>query len=183
MYSNIVCFELYLTHNNKVQTDSYIIPCSWTACSDLCSAGLIVLIFDSRAALCSWHVITASNAVMSGLPLPLKFCTGNIRRRRFHFHFWATVCKTWFALCYLSVVCLLSVLSAPATQFSAHICCGQMGGWIKLPHGREVGLGPRDIVLDGNPAPLPKKGAEPLPNFRPMSIVAKRLGRSKWHLA
>jgi len=25
--------------------------------------------------------------------------------------------------------------------------------------GREVGLGPSDIVLDGDPAPLPKKGA------------------------
>jgi len=25
----------------------------------------------------------------------------------------------------------------------------------------EVGLGPGHIVLDGNPAPLPKKGAEP----------------------
>jgi len=33
-----------------------------------------------------------------------------------------------------------------------------MAGWIKTPLGREVGLGPSDIVLDGNPAPLPKKG-------------------------
>jgi len=31
--------------------------------------------------------------------------------------------------------------------------------------------------------PLPKKGAEPLQNFRPMSIVAKRLNASRWHLA
>jgi len=38
----------------------------------------------------------------------------------------------------------------------------------------EVCLSPSDIVLDGNPAPLPQKGADP-PNFRPMSIVAKRL--------
>jgi len=49
-------------------------------------------------------------------------------------------------------------------QLSAYICCGQMAGWIKMPHGREVGLGPSDIVLDGDPAPLPKKGAEP-PQF------------------
>jgi len=28
--------------------------------------------------------------------------------------------------------------------------------------GTEVGIGPDDIVLDGNPAPPPKKGAEPL---------------------
>jgi len=30
--------------------------------------------------------------------------------------------------------------------------------------GIEVGLGPGHIVLDGNPAPLPKRGAE-LPQF------------------
>jgi len=33
-----------------------------------------------------------------------------------------------------------------------------MAGWIKMPLGTEVGLGPGDIVLDGNPpTPLPKK--------------------------
>jgi len=37
----------------------------------------------------------------------------------------------------------------------------------------EVGLGPSDIVLDGDPVPLRKKGDRD-PNFRPMSIVAKR---------
>jgi len=35
-----------------------------------------------------------------------------------------------------------------------------MAGWIKTPRGREVGLGPSDIVLDGDPDPLLKKGAE-----------------------
>ena len=45
-------------------------------------------------------------------------------------------------------------------QFSAHICCGQMDAWIKMPLGMEVGLGPGHIVLDGDPAPL--KGAQPL---------------------
>ena len=59
------------------------------------------------------------------------------------------------------------------TQFLAHVYCGQMAGWIKIPLGTEVGLGPGYIVLDGDPGPLPK-GAHP-PNFRPMSIVAKRL--------
>jgi len=33
-----------------------------------------------------------------------------------------------------------------------------MAGWIKMPLGREVGLGPRDIVLDGDPPPSPQKG-------------------------
>jgi len=30
-----------------------------------------------------------------------------------------------------------------------------MAGWIKMPLDREVGLSPTDIVLDGDPAPLP----------------------------
>jgi len=63
------------------------------------------------------------------------------------------------------------------------ICCGQLAGWIKMPLGMEVGLGPGDFVLDGDPAPLPKKRVEPLPNFQPISIVAKRLDGSRRHLA
>jgi len=51
-----------------------------------------------------------------------------------------------------------------------------------MPLGTQVGLGPDDNVLDGDPAPLSKKGQSPLPNFRPMSIVAKRLNGSGWHL-
>ena len=50
-------------------------------------------------------------------------------------------------------------------QFSANICCGQMAAWIKMSFGMEVGLSPRDFVLDGDPAPLPRKGAEPSPKF------------------
>jgi len=42
-----------------------------------------------------------------------------------------------------------------------------------MPLGREVGLSPSDIVLDGDPAPPPQKGSRaPIPNFRPMTIVA-----------
>ena len=41
-----------------------------------------------------------------------------------------------------------------------------MAGWIKTPLGVEVGLGPRHIVLHGDPAPPPKKGAQP-PIFGP----------------
>jgi len=33
--------------------------------------------------------------------------------------------------------------------------------------GREVGLDPGDIVLDGDPAPLPKKGTQQAPLFGP----------------
>ena len=45
----------------------------------------------------------------------------------------------------------------------------------------EVGVSPGDFVLDGNPLTLSKKAAEPLSNFRPMSIVAKRLDGSRQH--
>jgi len=41
-----------------------------------------------------------------------------------------------------------------------------MAGWIKVPLSMDVGLGPGDFVLDGDPAPPPKKGAEP-PIFGP----------------
>jgi len=34
---------------------------------------------------------------------------------------------------------------------------GQTAGWIKLPLGMEVGLGPDLNVLDRDPAPLTKK--------------------------
>jgi len=75
-----------------------------------------------------------------------------------------------------------------------------MAGWIKMPLGMEVGLGPGHIVLDGNPAFHPKKGTAPAPgdimldgdpaprkrgtgpNFMPMSVVAKWLDGLRFHL-
>ena len=39
-----------------------------------------------------------------------------------------------------------------------------MVGWIKMPLGTEVGLGPGDIVLDEDPAP-PQKGAQQPPHY------------------
>jgi len=47
---------------------------------------------------------------------------------------------------------------SPFPQFSAHVCCGQTAGWIKMPLGTKVGLGPGHIVLHGDPAVTPKKG-------------------------
>jgi len=39
-----------------------------------------------------------------------------------------------------------------------------MAGWIRLPLDTEVGLGPVDIVLDGDATPPPRKGSQqPLP--------------------
>ena len=37
-------------------------------------------------------------------------------------------------------------------KFLAHVCCSQTAGWMRMPLGTEVGLGPGDIVLDGDPA-------------------------------
>jgi len=37
-----------------------------------------------------------------------------------------------------------------------------------MPLGTEVGLGLRDIVLDGDPATPPLKGHSPPPNFPPL---------------
>jgi len=41
-------------------------------------------------------------------------------------------------------------------QLSAHIYRAQTAGWIKMPRGMEVGLGPDHTVLDGDPAPAPQ---------------------------
>jgi len=50
---------------------------------------------------------------------------------------------------------------AQRPQFSTHVCCGQMAGWIKMQLGTEKGLSPGHIVLDGNPAHPPPKGHSP----------------------
>jgi len=80
-------------------------------------------------------------------------------------------------------------------KFSADVYCGQTTAWIKMSLGTEVGLGPDDIVLDGDPAPRPQiGGGAPSPifgpclswlnglNFRHIFIVAKRLDASRCHL-
>jgi len=54
-------------------------------------------------------------------------------------------------------------------------------GCMKMPLRMEVGFSRGDFVLDGDSSPSPKRvGA---PNFRPMSIAAKRLGGSRCYLA
>jgi len=59
--------------------------------------------------------------------------------------------------------------------------CHQTAGWIKMPLGTQIGLGPGDIVLDGNPASHGKGHSSP-PILRSMSIVTKWLDLSGWHL-
>ena len=81
------------------------------------------------------------------------------------FGFWATVCKTVRPMQSDRLYPVCPVLSVKL------VYCGQTVGWIKMPLGMEVCLGPGHIVLDGDPARPPLKGAQP-PNFRPMSVVA-----------
>ena len=62
-----------------------------------------------------------------------------------------------------------------SSQFSANICCSQMAAWIKISLGMEVGLGPGDFVLDGDPAPPPQKGGR-APKFSAHVYCAKTAG-------
>jgi len=50
---------------------------------------------------------------------------------------------------------------------AAHVYCGQTAEWIRIPLGTEVGLGPGNIVLDGDPTPPPFRED---PNFGAMNI-------------
>ena len=51
--------------------------------------------------------------------------------------------------------------------------CGQTVGWIKMQLGTEVGLGPGHIVLDGDPAPLPKEHSSLPPHFSAHFTLAR----------
>jgi len=55
-------------------------------------------------------------------------------------------------------------------QISAHIYSGQMAGWIKMPLSIELGLGPGDFVLDGDPAPPSKRGRNPPANLSDVAL-------------
>jgi len=44
-------------------------------------------------------------------------------------------------------------------QFSAHVCCGQTAGWIKMPIGTKAGLGQTAMCYTWTQ--LPPKGALP----------------------
>jgi len=55
---------------------------------------------------------------------------------------------------------------APPTKrgtplLSAHICCAQTAGWIRMPLGTAVVLGLSDIVLDGDSAPPTERVQQP----------------------
>jgi len=45
-----------------------------------------------------------------------------------------------------------------------------MAARIKMPLGIELGLGPGDLMLDGDPAPPKKGGGAPSPIFSPFLL-------------
>ena len=61
-----------------------------------------------------------------------------------------------------------------APQFSAHTCSGQMARWLKMPLGYEGKPQPKRHCIRWGPSSPPQKGDRD-PNFRPVSIVPKRL--------
>jgi len=61
-----------------------------------------------------------------------------------------------FALCYRTVVC-------PVYLCVTLVYCGQTIGWIKIPLGIEVGLGPGHTVLHEDLAPPTDRGTATLP--------------------
>jgi len=63
--------------------------------------------------------------------------------------------KRWRPFVKRFALCVLSVLSVTL------VYCGQTIGWIKIKLGTDVGLGPGHIMLDEDPAPPLKKGAQP----------------------
>jgi len=56
----------------------------------------------------------------------------------------------------------LSCMSVLTVMSVMLVYCGQTVGWIKMKLGKQVGLGPDHIVLDGDPAYLPRRGTAPI---------------------
>jgi len=88
-------------------------------------------------------------------------------------YFWVTVYKTLCPMLSDSCLSVLSILSVTL------VYCGQTAGCIKMPLGMEVGLSPGDFVLEEDATISPIRWRRPLPNFQPMSIVAKWLHGSR----
>ena len=68
-------------------------------------------------------------------------------------------------------VCRMLWDRCPVCMSVCNVCVLSQNGWMDQ-EATEVGLGPGDIVLDGNPAP-PRKRKEQPPTFPSISIVAK----------
>jgi len=65
----------------------------------------------------------------------------------------------WAHVYYIHFIIYITASAAPWAV------CGQTAGWIKMPLGMELGVGPGDCMFDGDPAPIIIKGIAP--NFCP----------------
>jgi len=126
---------------------------------------------------CTWasHWTDCTNVTFSRVLQ--RFATSNLAQHKEVSRIFRRPFVKRFAICYRTIVlsCLSVCLSVTL------VYCSQTVGRIKMKLGLQVGLGPGDFVLDGDPAP-PKNGAQPHPNFQPMSIVARWLDRSRCHV-
>jgi len=98
-----------------------------------------------------------------------------------------TTVRPMLSVCCLSVCVSLCMSACPVCPVWS-VCDVDVlwpNGWMNQDetwHGsRPRRLGPGHIVLDGDPAPSPEEHS-PSPNFRPMSVFAKRLAGSRCHL-
>jgi len=88
------------------------------------------------------------------------------------YSFSATMATT-YSICHLGAVASLKFLAIEnmPPHFSAHFYYGQTAIWIKIPCGMEVGLGPGNIVLDGDPRPPSMQGAQQTPTSQPTALA------------
>jgi len=75
---------------------------------------------------------------------------------------------------------LLPQLGKSPPQFWGPGYCGQTARWTMMPLGVDVSLGPGDIVLDGDPAPL-KRGTAP--QFSALFYCGQKVGWIKMPVA
>jgi len=87
-------------------------------------------------------------------------------------HCWATVCKTVLVCKTVRPVCDVGVLWPNGWTDQDESWHGgrprprpHCVRWIKIPLGTEVTLGPGNVVVDGDPAPLRKGTQQPRPHF------------------
>ena len=91
----------------------------------------------------NYRVLFASHCSFSCNQIVQCGLLTSLCRNLIFYAFWATVCK---------IVCPVLSDRCPVCLSVCLWCwyCGQMVGWIKMPLCTEVGLGPGDIVLDGD---------------------------------
>jgi len=93
-------------------------------------------------------------------------------------------CSTINTFKSVSVVIVGVIRRKPVLTHASIVCEGMLASVNSVNEDAAWygGIGPRHNVLDGEPASLKKGHISPLPNFRPMSVVAKRMDGSRFQL-